>query len=135
MTPDPPALMAENRLYRLLADLPPAWPGRPVVLTARVPGVAAVLHLGPPGSLPVPAADGRPLSAREREALQAVRAEVARLGRRVLGREVRAALAAGGYRWSAGTINSALAELVGKGVLINDNDKTGYGLTPGGPMS
>lgn len=38
---------------------------------------------------------------------------------------------AAGHKWSASTINIALANLVAAGHLVNDNDKRGYGV-PGG---
>jgi hypothetical protein len=135
-TPSPPTLphedlmlLVERNLYRLLAELPPGWPAGTINVDVAGHGTAARLWLGPPAALPAAQTSGDDLSAREREAFAVVKAEVARLGRRVIGREIQEAMRAKGLRWSASTVNTALADLVARGLLVNDNDKRGYGLT------
>lgn len=125
---DPVRLLAENALLRLLADLPAATPA--ITVQARLNGLGAVLRIGPPTDVPLASVGenrGR-MSSRDREVFDAVAVEVARLGRRVLGYEVRAALKAAGIRWGVSTVNTTLADLVAGGYLVNDNDKRGYGL-------
>lgn len=121
-------LLVERTLYQLLAQLPPGWPPNPLNVDARSHGTVATLRLGPPSAMPVVLPQLDDLTPREREVLDAIRLEVDRLGRRVIGREVRHALILAGTKWSASTVNQALASLVDRGLLVNDNDKRGYGL-------
>ena len=126
---DPARLLAENALLRLLSELPAGTP--PITVQARVNGIGAVLRIGPPADVPLATngvASGPKLSSRHHEVLDAVAVESARLGRRVLGSEVRAALRAAGIRWGVSTVNTTLADLVDSGHLVNDNDKRGYGV-------
>jgi len=129
---DPARLLVENTLLRLLAELPPGT--QSMIVQARFNGMGAVLRIGSPTDLQVAPRgpdNSRKLSSRHREVLDAVAIEAARLGRRVLGSEVRAALKAAGVRWGVSTINTTLADLVDSGHLVNDNDKRGYGLADG----
>lgn len=125
---DPIRLLAENCLLRLLSDLPAGTPA--FTVQARLNGLGASLRIGPPTEIPLDACgdNSSRLTSREREVLDAVAVEVARLGRRVLGSEVRAALKAAGIDWGVSTVNTTLADLVAVGRLVNDNDKRGYGL-------
>lgn len=123
--PDPSRLLAELALMKLLAELPAGV--QPFTVQTRMNGLAGVLRIGAPADLPL-AETRDELTARQRECLEAVQVEIARLGRRVIGSEVRSALKAAGIRWGVSTINTALADLVDRGLLVNDNDKKGYGL-------
>jgi hypothetical protein len=113
------SLLAEVRLLRLLADLPADT--QPFSVDVVFAGRVANLRIGIAG------AKGA-LTDRESEVLDAVRVEIARVGRRVTGAEIRTALHAAGHRWSGSTVNTTLANLVASGHLTNANDKKGYGL-------
>lgn len=126
MTPDPRRLLVELRLAQLLAELEPGWPRGPLLVEAAAGGRTAALRLGPAGTVAVPAPSD-PLSPCQRDVLAVVRRETARLGRRVRGAEVRAAVRADGHRWGDSTINVALADLTAAGLLLNAGDKRGYG--------
>lgn len=121
---DPARLLAEVALLRLLGDLPPGTP--PFTISARSHGFAGVIRIGPPSELPPQPGTCRELSAKHREVLEAATVEIARLGRGVLGSEIRGALMAAGTRWGVSTVNTTLADLVNLGLLINHNDKRGY---------
>lgn len=123
---DPIRLFVENALLRLLAELPRDVPG--MTVEQRFGSVAAVIRIGTAAEIPFATVPDK-LSARQREVYEVVQVEIARLQRRVLGSEVRAALKAAGLRWGTSTINTALADLVSLGLLVNDKDKLGYGLS------
>jgi hypothetical protein len=117
---DPAHLLAENALLRLLTQLPQTIAG--LMVETRVGNIKATLRIGNPGL----GIEGG--STRKKEILDVVRQQITDLGRRITGAEVRTALQAVGHRWSGSTVNTALADLVADGLLVNANDKRGYGL-------
>ncbi len=119
-------LLIEARLLRLLGELPPGWPPTPISVTAVVHGQAAILTLRPVAESGDAKSKGR--TSCERDVLDAIRVEMERLGRRVLGAEIRSAMRAAGSTWGASTVNRALADLVADGLVVNENDRHGYGL-------
>ena len=128
---DPIRLLVEHNLLKLLTELPPGWPPAPMVVEQSLHGLSVSLRFAPPGSeLPANDHDGR-TNAIEREVLDAVRVEIDRLGRRVMGAEIRTALKAAGCQWGVSTINRTLAELVARKILVNERDGRGYGITDG----
>lgn len=127
-SPETARLMAELALVKLLGELPAGTTA--FTVEGRFNGLVGVLRVGTPNDLPLVGAgsSSRQLSPRQQEVYDAARLEIARLGRRVLGCEIRAAMAAAGIRWGVSTVNTALADLVNHKWLVNDNDKRGYGL-------
>jgi hypothetical protein len=121
-------LLIETHLHKLLGSLPPAWPVEPVRIEATVYGTSIVCQIGPTGLVPIATVEVEEgLNVRETRILNMVRAEVDRLGRRVIGRELIAALHAAGYRVGKSTMNEVLSDLVHRKYLINPKDKLGYG--------
>lgn len=122
----PSLLLAENYLLRLLLDLPSGWPSELTTVKASHAGITAILRIGPTDSQPREHRADE-LSGRAREILEAVQVEIDRLGRRITGAEVRAALKLAKCRWGISTINRTLADLVAAGHLANGRDGLGYG--------
>lgn len=90
LCPDALLLLVENRLQRLIAELPPGWPPTPTVVEASIRGTYGVLRLGSqadvqPAAIPT---DGRPLKGCLLAALTIAVAEFQRRGRRVVGADI-----------------------------------------------
>lgn len=128
MHTDPTRLFVEHQLLRILAELPPGYPASPILFTLTLRDTVATLRIGPPGDVDTTAGVAEPLSEAEREVLGVATAEINRLGRKVIGAEIRVAMQAAGTRWGMSTINRCLADLAAKGVLLNYRNRQGYGL-------
>jgi hypothetical protein len=127
MPHDPTRLYIEHALLRILAELPPGFPAAPIIMVQSLRDTTATLRIGPANAFEV-AGDDRPMTEAERETFEAVSAETDRLGRKVTGAEIRAALTAAGTRWGMSTINRCLADLVAKGHLLNSRNRQGYAI-------
>lgn len=121
-------MQLELSLYRLVTKFPAGWPVDPVSVQIRVNGTVWTLRAGSPASEPTPSPLAEsPLTNRHKKVIEAVRVEVDRLERRVLGREILDALHLVGYRIGRSTLNETLSDLVYRKRLINPKDKLGYG--------
>jgi hypothetical protein len=117
-------MQVELALYRLLAELPP---NTSLAVEVKANGVAAIVRIGPENAMPK-LARHQELDAREQEVFDVTVSEIGRLGRRVVGAEIRAAMKAAGIRWGVSTVANTLSRLVEKRWLVNDKDKLGYGI-------
>lgn len=120
-------LTIEVRLHQLLATLPPELPpdlrieitrGDKVILFCVCHGLSAIEST----------VEKHELSECERDVLGIVSKETARLGRRILNREVSEALKRRGIHWGWSTVVASLSNLTSLGLLKNPRDRKGYGL-------
>lgn len=133
MTAEALRVLVENRLHRLLAELPPGWPDDVVSIGAASQSTAAVIRVGPRDLVEVPDPPEQQLRAREREMLDLVVKIIRDAGGQVQGDKIHAGIVAAGRNLSRSTINIALAEFVATGYLQNDRDRRGYRLPPETP--
>jgi len=122
-------LSLELELRRLAERFPAGWPKELASIEFETRGIAWQLRAGPPAAVrcPVIPPKGPTLTACQHQVLRIVRARYQETRRRMVAHEVRAALEATGVSRGRSAVQAALTELVGLDLLVNDNDKRGYG--------
>ncbi len=128
LSPTTSVELLRAKLQKLLATVSIPRHGYPITVDASHNGLHATLTIVERHALRSDHSHLSKLTVADLAVLSVVREEFEKRRRRMIGRDVVAAMKRRKMRRSASSINHSLAALTTIGALINENDKRGYGV-------